>query len=291
MLLNIFCNLFANESFEKLNEHTAYIWVEKAIKNMKNPDSVKESYIKRYKLINHFLYIAASKTCIDFSCYNQFTEPQVIEFTAKIPKCIYSLMLDYQYGIKNKKTELIKKALFGALQVDSITGTNPYIYYQLIKAANINIIFDEIKKSATESPFNNFSVEDIDKLSELLQQKKKEIKKSWIYALEFESSIDSAVLQKKLPFSTTSRDQAKESYIQRYKTLLYNTSKFIKNNLTEEKNMNILEIEAKELNIHLKNSIVAPEEWIQIYQNSMLQLDMLICIMECVKYHKINKNQ
>ena len=291
--------LAADRSFEEINQTTSWIWLKKAVKNMETSTRLRDFsrqnyrdhsfYAERYEKINRYLYLAAKKPPVDFSCCKTSSVPAVIESTDRIPDCIRSLMLDYAYGIEIGNPGLIHKALSCVLLLDSVLGKNPYIYYQLVRAANINIIFYSIRKSFAESPLNLLSVKEINELVTLLKRTKSEIKISWEHALEFESAIDFQILQKKLPFieSIRSNKTKMESCISRYRRFLLSASKAIKNTQNDETAMNILRNESEKINEFFYTPIVG-SEWIRTKQQTTLKLDAIICLLECVEFYKIH---
>lgn len=300
LLANNEDSIKVNTHFTENNKKTAWSHLEKAISFVNTQPFINEtkkmdieslsSYIRTYGDAIDNLYIAAKMPCVDFSYYKHSTIPRVIDFTLKMPDCIRLLMLNYQYGVKINKPDIAYNSLLAALQIDLLLKENPYIYYQLIRAANINTIFQSIKECSAESSFNRLTVHEIDKLINLIQKEKTDIKAAWVHAFQFESLLDDKILLKTLPFYKEEKlsDKEKVLVVADYKASLKIMAEQV---IKEQMDKNYLyELKKKEadINKHFSSSILDFERWVQVYAYSESQLDVIETLLQAVKFYKKN---
>lgn len=300
LALMLFANGTDNDSidqhFNEKNKKTAWAQLKEVIAYIDAQPFVAEPeirdieslavYIKTHEAAIEKLYAAARMPCVDFSCYTNTTAPRIIDFTTKIRDCIWLLMSNYQYGVRAGKPDVVYNSLLVALQIDSLLNGNPYIYYQLLKAAYIGIIFQSIQDYSAEASFNKLSVQEIDNLINLIQKKKVEIKTGWEHALLFESSINDEILLKSLPFNKSS-DKELALRVANYKSFLKSVAKFI---TTKQDKTCLYEFKKKEekINKYFSRPLLGFEDWNRVYVYSESQLDAIEILLQAVQFYKKN---
>lgn len=281
-----------DDGFIAQNQDTAYLPLSRVTEYVNLHKEVIRSESREDAALPGFdgaiadLIMATKLPPVDFSSCNNSSPAEILDFIAAIPDFTRLLMLNYKAGIESGRPEMVYASLLSALRLDTAVAGYPYVIGVFMNAARMEIIFEEIKDSASGAPLNTLSVAELETLLAEVRKLQTDLNQRWRNAYLFDASLNDAVYMEF--FESQLKPQLSVAEQQQAMALWRDLNCSFAQYLADDNDALYQEMLKKEkaFNRYLKSKYVIPitEGWVKCYKSTANKLNMLEALLLAVKY-------